>query len=216
MLASATLFKVAALPALRTARLALPQVSAEVVVAPSDLLGQQLLAAGLCHAPSDIERIATGVFLARKKGFNDACVLFRHDRTGGVKQYAAGFEGVEGTLQQALLHSGNLLDALETPVAQGIFILAQWVSREKAGQQKSAQDYFLASRSLPTDDLRATLYSLRKGQDEQHLLRDNLARLYVQGMAPVGNSSADFAKAMAAESVRWATVVKNRKLAGAN
>lgn len=31
----------------------------------------------------------------------------------------------------------------------GIFILAQWVSREKAGQQKSAQDYFLASRSPP-------------------------------------------------------------------
>jgi len=31
----------------------------------------------------------------------------------------------------------------------GIFILAQWVSREKAGHQKSAQDYFLASRSLP-------------------------------------------------------------------
>jgi len=31
----------------------------------------------------------------------------------------------------------------------GIFILAQWVSREKAGQEKSAQDYFLASRSLP-------------------------------------------------------------------
>ncbi|MET0288937.1 MAG: sodium/sugar symporter [Pseudoxanthomonas sp.] len=31
----------------------------------------------------------------------------------------------------------------------GIFILAQWVSREKGGHQKSAQDYFLASRSLP-------------------------------------------------------------------
>ncbi len=31
----------------------------------------------------------------------------------------------------------------------GIFILAQWVSREKAGHQKSAQDYFLASSSLP-------------------------------------------------------------------
>ena len=39
------------------------------------------------------------------------------------------------------------------------------------------------------------------------------ARLYVQGMTPVANSSADFAKAMAAESQRWATVVKNRKLA---
>src|SRR6478736_5673252 len=31
----------------------------------------------------------------------------------------------------------------------GIFVLAQWVSREKAGHQKSAKDYFLASKSLP-------------------------------------------------------------------
>ncbi len=31
----------------------------------------------------------------------------------------------------------------------GIFILAQWVSREKGDHEKSAQDYFLASRSLP-------------------------------------------------------------------
>jgi SSS family solute:Na+ symporter len=33
--------------------------------------------------------------------------------------------------------------------AIGIFVLAQWVSREKAGHQKDAQDYFLASRALP-------------------------------------------------------------------
>lgn len=31
----------------------------------------------------------------------------------------------------------------------GIFILAQVVSREKGGREKSAQDYFLASKSLP-------------------------------------------------------------------
>ncbi|MGS1077363.1 sodium/sugar symporter [Pseudoxanthomonas beigongshangi] len=31
----------------------------------------------------------------------------------------------------------------------GIFILAQWVSREKGGHQKDAKDYFLASKSLP-------------------------------------------------------------------
>ncbi len=31
----------------------------------------------------------------------------------------------------------------------GIFVLAQVVSREKGGREKSAQDYFLASRSLP-------------------------------------------------------------------
>src|SRR3990167_2885288 len=33
--------------------------------------------------------------------------------------------------------------------AIGIFTLAQWVSREKNQHQKSAQYYFLASRSLP-------------------------------------------------------------------
>lgn len=31
----------------------------------------------------------------------------------------------------------------------GIFLLAQWVSREKAGHRKSADDYFLAGKSLP-------------------------------------------------------------------
>ncbi len=38
------------------------------------------------------------------------------------------------------------------------------------------------------------------------------ARLYVQGMTPVGNSPAEFVKAMDEESQHWATVVKNRKL----
>ncbi|HMN45387.1 MAG TPA: sodium/sugar symporter [Povalibacter sp.] len=33
--------------------------------------------------------------------------------------------------------------------AVGIFILAQWVSREKGQHEKNAQDYFLASRALP-------------------------------------------------------------------
>ncbi len=41
---------------------------------------------------------------------------------------------------------------------------------------------------------------------------DTKARLYVQGMVPVGNSSVDFAKAMDTEMLRWAEVVKNRKL----
>ena len=41
---------------------------------------------------------------------------------------------------------------------------------------------------------------------------DIKARLYVLGMVPVGNSSADFSKAMDAEMLRWAEVVKDRKL----
>lgn len=31
----------------------------------------------------------------------------------------------------------------------GVFALAQWVSREKAGHEKTAKDYFLASKALP-------------------------------------------------------------------
>ena len=41
---------------------------------------------------------------------------------------------------------------------------------------------------------------------------DTKARLYVQGMTPVGNTSAEFSKAMDAESKFWATVVKNRNI----
>ncbi len=38
------------------------------------------------------------------------------------------------------------------------------------------------------------------------------ARFYVLGMAPVGNSPADFAKAIREESARWAKVVRERKI----
>ena len=41
---------------------------------------------------------------------------------------------------------------------------------------------------------------------------DTRARLFVQGMTPVGNSPAEFARAMDAESRQWATLVKNRKI----
>src|SRR5210317_1958836 len=33
--------------------------------------------------------------------------------------------------------------------AIGLFVLAQWVSREESGHQKDTKDYFLAGRSLP-------------------------------------------------------------------
>ena len=38
------------------------------------------------------------------------------------------------------------------------------------------------------------------------------ARLYVQGMMPIASSSADFTRQMERELLRWAEVVKNRKL----
>ncbi|MET0129918.1 MAG: sodium/sugar symporter [Stenotrophomonas chelatiphaga] len=45
------------------------------------------------------------------------------------------------------------LSVLDTSIVlvylAGVFVLAQWVSREKAGHAKDAKDYFLASKSLP-------------------------------------------------------------------
>jgi tripartite-type tricarboxylate transporter receptor subunit TctC len=38
------------------------------------------------------------------------------------------------------------------------------------------------------------------------------ARLFVQGMTPVGNTAADFSRAIALESARWAKVVGDRNL----
>ena len=47
----------------------------------------------------------------------------------------------------------NNLSTIDTAIvaiyAVSIFVLAQWVSREKDHHQKDAQDYFLASRALP-------------------------------------------------------------------
>ena len=44
---------------------------------------------------------------------------------------------------------GTLDIAIVLAYLAGIFILAQWVSREKAGHLKDAKDYFLAGKSLP-------------------------------------------------------------------
>jgi SSS family solute:Na+ symporter len=33
--------------------------------------------------------------------------------------------------------------------AVALFVIAQWVSREQAGHEKGAEDYFLAGKSLP-------------------------------------------------------------------
>ncbi len=47
------------------------------------------------------------------------------------------------------MNLSNVDIAILIAYAVGIFALAQWVSREKSGHQKNAQDYFLASRALP-------------------------------------------------------------------
>jgi solute:Na+ symporter, SSS family len=47
------------------------------------------------------------------------------------------------------MHLSSIDIAVVALYAVGIFLLAQWVSREKEGHVKNSQDYFLASRALP-------------------------------------------------------------------
>lgn len=67
---------------------------------------------------------------------------------------------------------------------------------------------FLAPASTPQDILSKIQIDTAKVLAES----DTKARLFVQGMTPVGNTAAEFAKAMDAESKLWATVVKNRNI----
>lgn len=67
---------------------------------------------------------------------------------------------------------------------------------------------FLAPAGTPQDILSKIQLDTAKVLAES----DTKARLYVQGMTPVGNTTVEFSKAMDAESKLWATVVKNRNI----
>ena len=68
----------------------------------------------------------------------------------------------------------------------GIFVLAQLVSREKGGQRKSAQDYFLASKALPWWAIGASLIAA------------NISAEQIIGMSGSG-----FALGLAIASYEW-------------
>lgn len=80
---------------------------------------------------------AEGITELLLQRLTDGLILLQAQGAGGVDQYAAGFEGVKSALQQATLHRGNLVDALETPVAQRVFIFSH---RPLAGAGGVEQD----------------------------------------------------------------------------
>jgi tripartite-type tricarboxylate transporter receptor subunit TctC len=64
----------------------------------------------------------------------------------------------------------------------------------------------------PAGTPRAVIDKVHRDCAQTLAATDTKARLYVQGMTPVGNSPAEFGKQMDEESQHWAMVVKNRKL----
>jgi tripartite-type tricarboxylate transporter receptor subunit TctC len=67
---------------------------------------------------------------------------------------------------------------------------------------------FVAPAGTPKDVIEKIRRDTATALDQTHIK----ARLSVQGMAPAGNTPAEFAKSIDEESKKWAAVVKNRKL----
>jgi tripartite-type tricarboxylate transporter receptor subunit TctC len=67
---------------------------------------------------------------------------------------------------------------------------------------------FMAPAGTPKDVIEKIRRDTATALDQTHIK----ARLSVQGMAPAGNTPAEFAKSIDEESKKWAAVVKNRKL----
>src|SRR5688572_26063072 len=72
----------------------------------------------------------------------------------------------------------------------GVFVLAQWVSREKAGHSKDAKDYFLASKSLPWWAIGASLIAANISAEQF-----------------IGMSGSGFAIGLAIASYEWMAAV---------
>src|SRR5947208_11339535 len=68
-------------------------------------------------------------------------------------RWTGGRARISSRLQARGREAGMSLSTIDLVVivlyAIGIFGLAQWVSREKAGHAKDTSDYFLASKNLP-------------------------------------------------------------------
>lgn len=64
----------------------------------------------------------------------------------------------------------------------------------------------------PAGTPQAVLAKIQSDTSKILATTDAKARLYVQGMTPIGNTPAQFIRAMDLEAAHWAAVVKNRKL----
>jgi len=82
------------------------------------------------------------------------------------------------------------------------------ISKTIAGFENSGWFGLVAPAGTPPDVVQKVYQDTRKVLESTEMK----ARFYAQGLAPVGNSPADFAQAMKQESQLWAKVVKERKI----
>jgi tripartite-type tricarboxylate transporter receptor subunit TctC len=82
------------------------------------------------------------------------------------------------------------------------------VGKTLAGFENTGWFGIVAPTGTPREVIRKVYEDTRKALEASDLR----ARLYVQGLTPVGNSPEEFAKAMKEETALWAKVVRERKI----
>jgi tripartite-type tricarboxylate transporter receptor subunit TctC len=82
------------------------------------------------------------------------------------------------------------------------------VGKTLAGFENTGWFGIVAPTGTPRELIRKVYEDTRKALEASDLR----ARLYVQGLTPVGNSPEEFAKAMKEETALWAKVVRERKI----
>jgi tripartite-type tricarboxylate transporter receptor subunit TctC len=109
-----------------------------------------------------------------------------------------------GHIQGGRLRALGVTSTTEAPQLRGVPPIAKTVP----GFENVGWFGLVAPAGTPKDIIQKVYRDTKKALEASDLK----ARLWVQGLAPVGNSPEEFGKAMKAESQLWAKVVRERKI----
>jgi tripartite-type tricarboxylate transporter receptor subunit TctC len=109
-----------------------------------------------------------------------------------------------GHIQGGRLRALGVTSKTEAPQLPGVPPIAKTVP----GFENQGWFGLVAPTGTPKDIVQKVYRDTKKALEASDLK----ARLWVQGLAPVGNTPEEFAKAMKAESQLWAKVVQERKI----
>jgi tripartite-type tricarboxylate transporter receptor subunit TctC len=123
---------------------------------------------------------------------------------GEINFFVGNVAASIGHIQGGRLRALGVTSKTEAPQLPGVPPIAKTVP----GFENVGWFGLVAPAGTPKDIIQKVYRDTKKALEASDLK----ARLWVQGLAPVGNSPEEFAKAMKAESQLWAKVVRERKI----
>jgi len=123
---------------------------------------------------------------------------------GEINFFVGNVAASIGHIQGGRLRALGVTSKTEAPQLPGVPPIAKTVP----GFENQGWFGLVAPTGTPKDIIQKVYRDTKKALEASDLK----ARLWVQGLAPVGNSPEEFAKAMKAESQLWAKVVRERKI----